>query len=208
MNDSGLIDAIRDAAQRIKTDYKQVFWNLKAGEKATVRIVPSKYTPDNPFTEVNRHAWDVAKGALVLTMFDQKDPIVEHFEEHKNDWEYAKKFKTTTSYTVPVIVRGEEHKGVRIWTISKTVLGKIIELIQNVDYGDITDVKKGRDLKLTKSTDQFPKTSVIAKGKPTLLSPDENEVEEWLQNQPEPINCFPKYNYDKLKEKLDKYNRV
>ena len=202
MIDFSKIGAMKDDAQGSKIDFKKVFWNLKKGEKATVRIVPSKYTPDNPFTEFKRHAWNIAKGALVLS---DKDPIIEYYEKNKKDWEYAKKFKPVKSYTVPVIVRGEEDKGVRLWTISTTILTSIVELFQDPDYGDISDVKEGRDLKLTKSTDTFPKTSIIAGGKPTALSTDEEQSKLWLSEQPEPSECFVKHNYGKLKQKLDEY---
>ena len=204
MIDVKSITALRDSAQS-GVDFKKVFWNLKKGEKATVRLVASKYTPKNPFTEVNRHAWNVAKGALVLTAFGEKDPIIEYYEKNKKDWEYAKKFKPVKSFTVPVIVRGEEEKGVRLWTISTSILSSLVELFQDPDYGDITDVKTGRDLKLTKTTETFPKTSIIAGGKPTPLSTDENQVKLWLEKQPETFKCFNRCTYGELKVKLEDY---
>jgi hypothetical protein len=48
----------------------------------------------------------------------------------------------------PVLVRGEEDKGVRIWGYGKMVYEQLLNLVLNPEYGDITDTETGTDLVL------------------------------------------------------------
>ena len=48
----------------------------------------------------------------------------------------------------PVLVRGEEDQGVRLWGYGKTVYEQLLNLVLNPEYGDITDVESGTDLSL------------------------------------------------------------
>ena len=46
----------------------------------------------------------------------------------------------------PVVVRGEEDKGVRFWEFGKMVYQELLGVMSDEDYGDITDISKGRDI--------------------------------------------------------------
>ena len=46
----------------------------------------------------------------------------------------------------PVVVRGEEDKGVRLWQFGKQVYEELLALAVDDEIGDYTDVAGGRDL--------------------------------------------------------------
>ncbi len=45
----------------------------------------------------------------------------------------------------PVIVRGEEEKGVRLWEFGKEIYMQLLGIAEDEDYGDFTDISEGRD---------------------------------------------------------------
>jgi hypothetical protein len=107
----------------------------------------------------------------------------------------------------PVVVRGEEDKGVRLWEFGKEVYMELLAILEDEDVGDFTDPVEGRDLTIdTVGPDQsgraYNKTSVRVRTKITPLSTDASEVKEWLQTQPEPLTIFKKYPYEEMKEAL------
>jgi hypothetical protein len=48
----------------------------------------------------------------------------------------------------PVIVRGEEEKGVRLWEFGKEVYQSLLSLAADEEVGDFTDIMEGRDMKI------------------------------------------------------------
>ena len=48
----------------------------------------------------------------------------------------------------PVIVRGEEDKGVRMWEFGKEIYMQLLGIADDEDYGDYTDINEGRDFTL------------------------------------------------------------
>ena len=47
-----------------------------------------------------------------------------------------------------VVVRGEESEGVRLWAFGKQVYQNLLNVMLDPDYGDITDIKEGHDIKV------------------------------------------------------------
>lgn len=75
----------------------------------------------------------------------------------------AKSLMARQRFFSPVVVRGEEDKGVRIWGYGKMAYQELLSLVLNPDYGDITDVEEGTDLVLTYGKPagaQFPQTTL------------------------------------------------
>ena len=102
-----------------------MFWKPTVG-KQTVRVVPSKYNPTMPFSEIFFH-YGIDKPVMVSPInWGDKDPIVEFAAQlkktnDKENWKLAKKIEPKARYFAPVIVRGEEDKGVRLWQFSKEI---------------------------------------------------------------------------------------
>jgi len=69
------------------------------------------------------------------------------------------------------------------------------------DYGDITDIKSGTDLKLTCSKapgQQWATTEILPRRKSSKLSNDKNQVKEWVDNIPDINSIFQLKSYDEL----------
>ena len=109
-------------------------------------------------------------------------------------------------YFVPVIVRGEEDKGVRIWSIGITTYKALLTLAADEEIGDYTDIANGTDMVVEKvKKDPFPEITIRAKRTSSPLSENKEELEKWLKDQPDPTELFRKPDYNYIKRKLKEY---
>ena len=51
----------------------------------------------------------------------------------------------------------------------------------------------------------YPETSVRIKPKQTSLSDNNDSVDSWLKDQPNPVEVFTQYDYDYIKKQLQGY---
>ena len=199
--------------QTEKKDYTLVYWKPKAEGKYQIRFVPSKINKDNPFQEIFMH-YGVGKYPIVaLTNWGEDDPIVEFSKKlrkssESENWRLAKQLDPKMRVFAPVIVRGEEDKGVRLFEFSKTIYMELLSIADDEDYGDFTDINQGFDFVVTATKVQDRPgfgLSVRPKPKQTPLSSDASQIKTWLENQPILLEERYKYTYDKLKEELQNF---
>ena len=177
---------------REKKDYTLTYWKPKQEGKYQIRFVPSKLNKDNPFQEVFMH-YGVGKYPIVaLTNWGEQDPIVDFTKKLRTtsdseNWRLAKKLDPKLRLFAPVVVRGEEDKGVRLLEFSKTIYMELLSIADDEDYGDFTDVVEGFDfvVNASKVVDR-PGFALSLRPKPkqTPLSEDANLVNTRLENQP------------------------
>ena len=110
----------------------------------------------------------------------------------------------------PVIVRGEEDKGVRLWEFGKEIYMQLLGIADDEDYGDYTDINEGRDFTLEAVTGdiggrQGLKTSIRIKPKTSPLSTDKDDIKTWLVEQPNILDLQRKTEFDKMKEILQNW---
>jgi len=191
----------------------ETIWKPASG-KQTVRIVPSKFNKSNPFKELYFHyGIGNLKVALSPINYGEKDPIVDFSVElkkgefNRDNWSLAKKLQPKMRVFAPVIVRGEESKGVRLWEFGKEVYMELLAIAEDEDVQDYTDVVEGRDLTVEKldaaaAGNSYGKTNIRVKTKISPLSENAAEVENWLSNQPDINTLFKKYDYETLKTNL------
>lgn len=193
---------------------KSVFWKPSVG-KQIIRVVPNKHNKKNPFTEMYFH-YGIGKNTMVSPInFGEKDPIVEFAKQlrttsDKENWRLAKKLDPKMRIFVPVIVRGEEGEGVRLWQFGKELYMDFLNLADNEDVGDFTDVMNGRDITLTTvgpevTGTNYNKTTIMPKVKETPLADDKATMNSLLENQPNPMEVFKKYSYDEMKQALQEW---
>tara|TARA_R110000772_G_scaffold45970_1_gene105056 strand:+ start:1457 stop:2317 length:861 start_codon:yes stop_codon:yes gene_type:complete len=187
------------------------FWKPTIG-KALVRFVPSNQNPENPFMELYFH-YGIGKRTIISpTNFGEKDPILEFSKELRKtkepeNWKLAKKLEPKMRVFAPVIIRGEEEKGVRLWEFGKEIYQALLSLAADEDVGDFTDIMEGRDMKVetvgpeTTGT-AYNKSTVLPAMKTTQLSTNNTEVEKWLATQPDPTSFSKKYTFDEIKQFL------
>ena len=197
-----------------KRDYSLTFWRPTVG-KQQIRIVPSAHNPKNPFTELKFYYGITNKVMVSPLNFGEKDPIAlfakKLREEYtKENYLLAKKLDAKTRIFVPVIVRGEEEKGVRLWQFGKLIYEELLSLAVDEEIGDYTDIVNGRDLTIEtvgpESTGtQYNKSSVRVRLKESPLSADAAQVEKWKKDQPDPTSEFKRFTFDEMKSALEKW---
>ncbi len=197
-----------------KRDYSLTFWRPTVG-KQQIRIVPSAFNSKNPFTELKFYYGITNKVMLSPLNYGEKDPIALFAsklreEYNKENYVLAKKLDPKTRIFAPVIVRGEEDKGVRLWQFGKLIYEELLSLAVDEEIGDYTDIAGGRDLTIETvgpeaTGTQYNKSSVRVRLKTTPLSSDAKQVETWTKEQPDPSAEFKKFTFDEMKSALEKW---
>ena len=112
---------------------RSLFWKPSVG-KQVIRIVPNKFNKSNPFTEVYFH-YGIGERTMISPInFGEKDPIVEFAKQLRNtsdkeNWRLAKKLDPKMRVFAPIIVRGEEHEGVKLWQFGKNTYLDFLSLL-------------------------------------------------------------------------------
>ena len=199
-----------------KTDYSLIYWKPTIG-KQQIRIVPSAYDASNPFAELKFYYGITNKVMISPTNFGEKDPIalfagkLREGEYNKENYILAKKLDAKNRIFVPVIVRGEEDKGVRLWQFGKLVYEELLALAVDDEIGDYTDIVNGRDLTVETVGPEatgtpYNKSSVRVRLKTSPLSTDAELVEKWTNEQPNPKgDLFKRYSFEEMKSALEKW---
>jgi hypothetical protein len=194
------------------SDFKNNFWRPPVGEKSVVRIVPYQHNKDFPFSELYFYFGIGKPRMIALSNFSETDPILEFATTLKKsgdseNFELAKKLYPKLRIFAPVVVRGEEDKGVRFYEFGKMVYQELLGVMADEDYGDITDIQKGRDITIevipaAETGKMFNTTTIRVKPNQTPLVKDANAVEEFLNNQKELVSLFKKYTFEEMKDEL------
>ena len=200
------------AALMNKDPNRDIFWKPQDGD-TTIRIVPT--SDGDPFKEFWFH-YNLGRTPGFLSPkknFGEADPLDDFvrklFNERSEDSiKMAKNLMARQRFFAPVIVRGEEEKGVQIWGFGKRVYQDLLDLVLNTDYGDITDVETGTDLKITYGKPpgaQFPVTNVTPRRRSSALSEDEELSTQWLDSIPEFAQVFDRKTPEEVGTLLEDY---
>ena len=188
-------DAIRKKLGQLSgtNSRRNTMWRPEEGEEHTVRLLAFADNDGQPFKE-RWFYYNIGNnpGLLAPKQFGEPDPIQDLINTLRDDaskesYELAKKLYPKMRCYAPVIVRGEEDKGVRLWSFGKTVYQSLLNIMLDEDYGDITDPVDGRDVKVvcTKPPGRmWATTTVRPRGKATALSSDADQIKTWTDNVP------------------------
>ena len=193
---------------------KSLFWKPSVG-KEVVRVVPNKYNKQFPFTEMLFY-YGIGQRVMASPQnWQEKDPIQEFTKQLRNsgdkeNWRLAKKLDAKTRIFAPIIVRGQEEEGVKLWQFGKEVYQDFLNMAADEEIGDYTDIVGGRDIKLTTVGPEvtgtpYNKTSVGPSLKTSMLASDDNVAEGLLTNQPNPLEVFKRFSFDEVKAALQEY---
>tara|TARA_B110000858_G_C17767905_1_gene457985 strand:+ start:844 stop:1680 length:837 start_codon:yes stop_codon:yes gene_type:complete len=194
---------------------KNLFWKPSVG-KQLIRVVPSKYNKANPFTEMMFYYGIGSKRVMASPAnWGEKDPIQEFAKQLRNsndkeNWRLAKKLDAKVRTFAPVIIRGEESEGVKLWQFGKEVYQDFLNMAADEEIGDFTDIAEGRDIKLTTVGPEvtgtpYNKTTIGPSLKTTGLAEGEEMINALLENQADPMKVFKPLSYDEMKEALQEW---
>ena len=201
-------DAIRKKLNQLSgaNSKRNVMWRPPEGETTTVRILGFTDNDGNPFKE-RWFYYNIGNnpGLLSPHQFGKPDPIQELIQKLKSEgtkesYEMAKKLYPKMRTYAAVIVRGEESEGVKLWAFGKTVYQALLNIMLDPDYGDITDVYEGHDVKVTctkQAGRQWAMTDVMPRPKSTPLG-TKSEIKNWQDNIPELDDLYQLKSYEQL----------
>ena len=201
-------DAIRKKLNQLSgaNSKRNVMWRPPEGETTTVRILGFADNDGNPFKE-RWFYYNIGNypGLLSPHQFGKPDPIQELIQKLKSEgtkesYEMAKKLYPKMRTYAAVIVRGEESEGVKLWAFGKTVYQALLNVMLDPDYGDITDVYEGHDVKVTctkQAGRQWAMTDVMPRPKSTPLG-TKSEIKNWQENIPELDDLYQLKSYEQL----------
>jgi len=194
---------------------KNLFWKPSVG-KQLIRVVPSKYNKSNPFTEMMFYYGIGSKRVMASPAnWGEKDPIMEFAKQlrgtnDKENWRLAKKLDAKVRIFAPIVVRGQEDEGVKLWQFGKEVYQEFLNMAADEEIGDYTDIAQGRDIKLTTVGPEvtgtpYNKTSIGPSLKTSALADSEDTVQSLLENQADPMKVFKPLSYDEMKSALQEW---
>ena len=188
---------------------KNTMWRPPEGEETTIRIIAFPDNDGQPFKE-RYFYYNIGNnpGLLAPYQIGKPDPFQElitklRSDDSKESYELAKKLYPKMRSYAAVIVRGEEDRGVRLWSFGKMVYQDLLKIMLDSDYGDITDVKEGFDIKVscTKQPGRmWAETSVRPRPKSTALSDEKKQIKEWIGSIPDLDEMYSCKSYEELEK--------
>ena len=186
-------DAIRKKLAQVSGQNRKstILWKPEKDKDYNIRIIAFPNNDGQPFVDRHFYYGIGGSGFYAPFQFGKADPIQELIEKLRADGsdasrDLAKKLYPKLRTYAAVIVRGEEDKGVRLWAFGKMIYQDLLRLMLDEDYGDITDIQNGRDLKITVSQPpgkQYPDTKLTPRGSMSVLGTPA-QIEQWLKNIP------------------------
>ena len=210
------LEAIRNKLNQLSGggSRRNMMWRPQEGEEHTVRLLSFPDNDGQPFKE-RWFYYNIGNnpGLLAPHQFGKPDPVQNLINELRNDsskesYELAKKLYPKMRVYAPVVVRGEEDKGVRLWAFGKTVYQSLLNIMLDEDYGDITDPNDGRDVKVicTKAPGrQWATTEVRPRGKPSKLTTNGKQAKEWTTTMPNLDDLYTVKEFDELEQIVNRW---
>ena len=189
----------------------ETFWKPEEGIN-NIRIVCPK--DGDPFRDYLFHYRMGADGNTTMISprtFGRTDPIAEFGNQLWNEGteaskQEAREFFPRMRVFAPVVVRGEEDKGVRIWGFSKTTYESLLNIVLDPEYGDITDPHTGTDIRLEygkKAGQMYPTTELRPFRKASKLAKTDSEIDTILETMPDFNEVFPETTTEDAQKLLD-----
>lgn len=201
-------------------------WFKSTDEKVKIRLVPYPHDPDgNPFLEASFHYNIAGVRSLVCPneTFGEPCPICELAEEFrtmggKENWKMYNNIKAKQRSYSPVIVRGKEEDGVKLWGFGVTIYEELLEKFMDPEWGDLSDPMNGRDitvwtvLRKTPGNDsEYDKPKMDVSPNKSPLFQKKSDVVKLLENIPDFLNdgeTFKTRSYQELQDIVRKMTNV
>ena len=133
-------------------------------------------------------------------------------KEQKRASELVKGMFAKQRFFSPVLVRGQEAEGVKIWGYGKLAYQKLLGIVLDPDYGDITDPEDGNDLKLMYGKQpgaSYPTTDIRPRPRKSVLCDDaiggDEKCAELLEKVPNLDSVFERKSTDEVQAILDSH---
>ena len=212
------LDKMREKLSTLRGDgnSNDTFWRPEDGDQ-DIRIVPTN--DGDPLKEMFFH-YNVGehRGGIMCPKrnFGENCPICEFASSlwregvDKNDEEskkLAKSLFVRQRYFSPVVVRGREEEGIKVYGYGKTAYELLLGYILDPEYGDVTDIQEGTDITLTytKPTKPgaYPQTSLKMRRNTSSLLEDKDAIPALLDRMPDFESLFERLSPEQVNAILD-----
>lgn len=210
------IEAMRKKLEKFnnkgKTNSDSAFWKPADGTHE-VRVVPT--SDGDPFKEFWFH-YNIGNAGGVMCPkrnFGESCPVCEFatklFKEGgEENISAAKELFVKQRFCSPILVRGSEKEGVKLWSYSATVYEELLKAVLDPDFGDISDIEEGFDIKAEKGKKNGAKYSTVTvkmKPKSTPLCKDVSgqECKDLLDSVPDFTKVFERQSTKQVQAILD-----
>jgi len=177
---------------------KIVWWKTTLGQH-DIRFLP--YTHNGqPFHEVSYYDTRLLSERRFVTgvQFNLPDPLFDllskmRVDRSKEAWTMWRNLVAKERYYAPIIVRGEEDKGVQLWELNSKIVNDVYGILAHPDYTDenMMDPQTGYDFTVTVSpTDKTFNGNVVKdiklqpRRKPSVLMTTEEAIKKILDGMP------------------------
>jgi len=194
---------------------KNNFWRPQDGEN-NIRIVPT--ADGDPFKEKFFH-YGVGEQSFLCPKrnFGDSCPVCDFGNKLWNEGteeskQLAKGMFAKQRFFSPVLVRGEESEGIKVWGYGKLAYQKLLGIVLDPDYGDITDPEDGNDLKLMYGKQpgaSYPTTDIRPRPRKSVLCDDavggDERCAELLEKVPNLDTVFERRTTEEVQAILDSH---
>jgi hypothetical protein len=205
--------SLRGEGQR---DGDSLFFKLEEGDQ-DIRIVPT--ADGDPLKEMYFH-YNVGehKGGILCPKrnFGERCPVCDFASavwkesSETNDDEgkkLAKSLFVRARYFSPVVLRGRESEGIKVYGYGKKAYELLLGYILDPEYGDITDTQEGTDITLTytkpTTPGAYPQTSMKMRRNTSSLLEDTEAIPALLDRMPDFGSLFERKTPEEIDTILD-----
>jgi len=199
-----------------KGDANSIWFKPDEGD-TDIRIIPTK--DGDPLKEFSFH-YNVGnhQGGILCPKrnFGDPCPICEFASSlwregsDSNDEEsktLAKSLFVRTRYFSPVVVRGREDEGIKVYGYGKTAYELLLGYILDPEYGDVTDIQEGTDITLTYTKPNkpgaYPQTSLKMRRNTSTLLEDTEAIPALIDGMPDFDGLFDRLTSEQVDAILD-----
>ena len=209
------LQKMRDKLNKINGSDKKKneFWRPEEGEN-NIRIIPT--SDGDPFKDRYFH-YNVGSSGFLCPKknFGDDCPVCNFANKLWNEGDeesrkMAKSLFAKQRFFSPVLVRGEESEGIKIWGYGKMAYQKLLNIVLDPDYGDITDPDEGNDLKVIYEKlpgANFPTTDIRPRPRKSVLCDDavggDDRCAELLETVPNLDQIFDRKTTEDVQGILD-----
>jgi len=144
---------------RVKlTWFKPVLTSDGGKSSYEIRFLPYVDRNGQPFEEVSYYDNKSLSETrfVVPSQYQMEDPVFDLINELKKEntretWRLMNNLRPRDRFYAPILVRGEEEKGIQIWELSPNILKDIYGILAHPDYAEenMMEVNDGFDFTLT-----------------------------------------------------------
>ena len=210
----------RMSPQRQDNPYKGIFFKPTV-EPTVVRILPNPHAGDGiPFFEVYFH-YDIAgEKSIVCPRHTDGSPcpicdLADDFRSQSGKGKDDPNFRIFLDLQAkprvyaPILVRGEEADGVKLWGFPGSILQYFVEKAGDPDWGDFSNPLTGRDITVQMhkpgspaNNGMFARPAASLKPAQSPIFKDQKKIDELIASIPDFMNLDPPLFRIKTKDEL------